>query len=176
MKKIVAALPVFILLTTCVIAQNTVTRSSITFKTRNLGIGVDGSIGGLQAAIHFDPNNLAGSSIEASVDVNTLSTDNSLRDDHLKSDEFFDVTHYPKISLKSTSIKYKSGSRYVGEFNLTIKNKTKTVEIPFTVTPNGDTNEYNGTFKINRLDFGIGGSSLTLSDQVSIVIVAVIKK
>ena len=98
-----------------------------------------------------------------------------MRDDHLKSDEFFDVAHYPKIALKSIAIVHKSGNKYVGQFNLTIKNKTKTVEIPFTCTAKGDVNDFNGSFKINRLDYGIGSSSLTLSNEVVISIDAEIK-
>jgi polyisoprenoid-binding protein YceI len=175
MKKFFAHFIVFSLLCTCAIAQNTVTRSSITFKTKNLGIGVDGSVGGLQATIHFNPNNLAAASFDASVDVKTLTTDNSMRDDDLKSDEFFDVPHYPKILLKSISVTHKSGYKYVGQFNLTIKNKTRTVEIPFTFTAKGDLSEFNSSFKINRLDYGIGGSSLTLSNEVTISIDAEIR-
>lgn len=135
-----------------------------------MGIGVDGSIGGLQATIHFNPNNLAEASVEASVDVKTINTDNSLRDEHLKSDEFFDEGHYPKISLKSVLIKHKTGNKYSGQFNLTIKNKTKTIEIPFTYTAKSDVSDFTGSFKINRLDYGVGDSSLTLSDEVTISI------
>jgi len=151
-------------------AQNTVAHSAITFKIKNLGIGVDGTVGGLQATIHFNPADMVSASIEASVDTKTISTDNSMRDDHVRSDEFFDAAKYPKILLKSISIKHKSGNKYTGQFNLTIKNKTKTVEIPFTYTAKGTLSDFTGSFRINRLDYGIGDSSLTLSDEVIISI------
>jgi polyisoprenoid-binding protein YceI len=176
MKKFFAPLVACLLLGTCYAsAQNTVSRAAITFKTKNLGIGVDGSVGGLQATVHFNPNDLANASFDALVDVNTLTTDNSLRDEHLKSDEFFDVAHYPKILLKSIAISHKSGNRYTGQFNLTIKNKTKTIEIPFTYTTKGDLSDFTGSFKINRLDYAVGGSSLTLSNEVTISIDAEIR-
>lgn len=159
-----------LMFTSVVFSQNTVTHSAVTFKTKNMGIGVDGTIGGLQATVHFTPANLATSTIEASVDVNSINTDNSLRDGHLKSDEFFDPAHYSKILLKSVSIIHKSGNKYVGQFNLTIKNKTKTVEIPFTCTIKGNLKAFNGSFKINRLDYGLGDSSLTLANEVVISI------
>jgi polyisoprenoid-binding protein YceI len=98
-----------------------------------------------------------------------------MRDDHLKSDEFFDIGHYPKVSLKSVSLAHKSGNKYTGQFNLTIKNKTKTIEIPFTYTWKGDVQVFSGSFKINRLDFGLGDSSLTLSDEVIIDVDAEVK-
>jgi polyisoprenoid-binding protein YceI len=175
MKKIFVPIIALILLSASLSAQNTVTHSSITFKTKNLGIGVDGSVGGLQATIHFNPNDLASASFDASVDVKTLTTDNSMRDDDLKSDEFFDVPHYPKILIKSISVAHKSGNKYVGQFNLTIKNKTRTVEIPFTYTAKGDLGDFNGSFRINRLDYGVGSSSLTLSNEVAISIDAEIR-
>ena len=157
-------------------SQNTVTRSAITFTIKNLGINTGGTIAGLQADVKFDPANLASSTIEASVDVNTINTDNTLRDDHLKNGEFFDASHYPKITLKSVSLKHKSGNNYSGKFNLTIKNKTKLIELPFICTDKGNAIALNGSFKLNRLDFGVGGNSLIMGDAVTISIVVNTKK
>ncbi len=172
MKKFFALIIVFNMFCAYIAPQNTVVRSAITFKVKNLGITVDGSVGGLQATIHFNPQSLGSASIDASVDVKTLSTGNSLRDDHLKSDEFFDVAHYSKILLKSISVRHKSGNKYIGEFNLTIKNKTRAVEIPFTFATKGGLTDFSGSFKINRLDYGLGDSNLILSDEVTISIEA----
>jgi polyisoprenoid-binding protein YceI len=173
MKKVLVAMVACLLLSPYfAAAQSTVAHSTITFNIKNLGIGVDGTVGGLQATIHFNPADMVSASIEASVDTKTISTDNSLRDGHIRSDEFFDAPRYPKILIKSISIKRKGGNKYTGQFNLTIKNKTKTVEIPFTYTAKGDLSDFNGSFKINRLDYGLGDSSLTLSDEVVITIKA----
>ncbi|MES2108080.1 MAG: YceI family protein [Bacteroidota bacterium] len=156
--------------------NSTVTRSAITFKTKNMGIGVSGTIGGLQANVHFNPADLATSTIEASIDASTINTDNSSRDEHLHGEDFFDVAHYPKISLKSVSIKHRSGNNYTGQFNLTMKGKTKLVEIPFTATQTGIATTFKGSFKLNRLDYGVGTSSLVLSDEVTINIDAEVKE
>jgi polyisoprenoid-binding protein YceI len=126
MKKFI--LPLFII--TIVTAgftllKSTVTRSVITFQAKNMGIGVGGSIGGLQADVRFNTSNLIASTIEASVDAGTINTDNSSRDDHLKGEDYLDVLHYPKITMKSVSFKHKSGNNYTGQFNLTIKGKNK---------------------------------------------------
>jgi len=169
MKKFIVPLLVVTTLTFgFTLVKNTITRLAITFQTKNMGIGVDGTIGGLQADVHFNPADPATGSIEASVEVNTINSDNSSRDDHLKSDDFFDVAHYSKITLKSISFKHKSGSNYIGKFNLTIKAKTKQIDIPFTYNEKDNTIAFKGTFKINRLDFGIGGSSLVLADEVTV--------
>jgi len=157
-------------------AQNTVSHSSITFKIKNLGIYTDGTLGGLQAEIHFNPADLSTSTIKASVDANTLNSDNDSRDEHVKSADFFDVAHYPAITLKSVTIKHKSGNNYSGQFNLTIKDKTRLIEIPFSCIDKGNTLAFNGTFKINRIDYGVGSSSMILSDEVVITINAEVGK
>ncbi|MDP9081384.1 MAG: YceI family protein [Bacteroidota bacterium] len=176
MKKLL--LPIlFIIITASAFtsSNSTITRSAITFKTRNMGIGVDGTIGGLEADVHFGAADPAASTIEASVDVNTINTDNSSRDEHLKGEDFFDLTHYQKITLKSISIKHKSGDNYTGKFNLTIKGKTKQVDIPFSLTQTANGTAFKGGFKINRLDYGVGTSSLVLSDEVTVNINAEVK-
>lgn len=177
MKKFLLPILLIILTTTAFTYINsTVTRSIITFKTRNMGIGVDGAIGGLQANVNFNPSDPAASAIEASVDANSINTDNSSRDEHLRSEDYFDVAHYPKITLKSVSFKHSNGNNYTGQFNLTIKGKTKPVEIPFTYTQTGNTSAFKGSFKLNRLDYGIGGSSMILANEVTVSIDAGVEK
>jgi polyisoprenoid-binding protein YceI len=168
MKKFITLFLILLIFSAGFSVKSTVTRSAISFKAKNMGIGVDGVVGGLQANVQFDQSNLASASIEASVDANTINTDNSSRDDHLKGEDFFDVAHYPKITIKSVSFKHKSGNNYTGQFNLTIKGKTKLLEIPFTITQKGNTLAFKSSFKLNRLDFGIDESSMVLSDDVAV--------
>jgi len=154
----------------------TVTKSDISFKIRNLGFNVGGTFSGLQADIKFKPNDLAGSSIEASVASSTVNSDNESRDNHLKSEDYFDVAKYPKITMKSVSFKHKNGSNYTGSFNVTIRDKTKLVEMPFTYTESGNTAQLKGNFMILRTDFGIGGKNLILSNEANVSVEAEISK
>lgn len=171
MKNIIAAIALLIT-TTGALAQNNITKSKITFELKNLGIKTGGTIGGVQGSIVFTPENLAASKIEATADVNTINTDNDRRDEHLKKDDYFDVAKYPQINMSSVSFKKKSGNSYTGVFNITIKNKTKQIDVPFTIA-NLSTGQFlKGTFKINRKDFGIGGSSMTMSDDVTVAVEA----
>jgi polyisoprenoid-binding protein YceI len=171
MKKfIVFTLLISATWTGCLYAQSSVTRSAITFEIKNMGITTGGSIGGLVTKVHFNPANLNASTLEASIDVATINTDNSAKDDHLRSEDFFDAARYPKISLKSVAFKHKSGNNYVGTFTLTIKDRSKQIEVPFSYMDKGNAMEFKGAFKINRLDFGVGTSSMVLSDEVTIKI------
>lgn len=135
-----------------------------------MGINTGGNISGFKGDILFDPAHLDASSIAASVETITINTDNATRDKHLKSDSYFDVTRYPKITIKSVSLKHKSGDNYTGTFSLTIKDKTNTVDIPFKYTETGNTASFKGTLQIKRTDYDVGGKSLIMSNEVNIVI------
>jgi len=154
----------------------TVTKANIKFQIKNLGINTGGVLGGVKATVVFNPAQLATSSIEATADVTTINTDNDERDVHLKSADFFDVQRYPRITMKSVSFKHKSGANYVAKFNLTIKDKTKQLDVPFTYNENGNNAVLTGTVKLNRLDFGVGGSSLVLSNDVTTTITLELNK
>ena len=162
MKKIFPFL-IFILFTGASFAQvkeQTVTKSSVIFHIKNLGFTVDGTLAGFKGDIKFDPANLAVSSITASVDVNTIDTDNGTRNDHLKSDSYFDAAKYPAISMKSVSFKHNSGNRYTGVFSLTIKDRTNTINMPFTYAETGNNAQLKGNFQIKRTDYGVGAPAL----------------
>ena len=177
MKKIYIAL-ILVTLVSSSFAQvkSTVTKSSVTFKIKNLGINTTGNFSGLQVNIQFKPTDLANSSIEGSVDAASVNTENSMRDSHLKGADYFDVATYPKITLKSVSFKQKSSGNYIGSFNVTIKDKTKLIDVPFTYAESGSTTVFNGSFTINRADFGIGSKNMVLSDEATVTVSAQISK
>ncbi len=160
----------------CVVAfaqtKQTVTKSEVNYEIKNMGINTHGNFGGLQADIKFDEQHLNTSSIEASIDVAALNSDNTMRDNHLKSEDYFDAAKYPRIIMKSVSFKHKGGNNYTGVFNVTIKDKTKVLEVPFTYTENGASAVFKGSFKLNRRDFGVGGATLTLANEAMVNISA----
>jgi polyisoprenoid-binding protein YceI len=168
--KYLSAILLFLVNSTFAQVKYSVTKSTVTFEIKNMGFNTGGNIGGVQAEIVFDPGKLDASSIEASADAATINTDNDMRDEHLKSDSFFDAAKYPKISMKSISLKHRSGNNYTGQFSITIKDKTKLLDMPFTYTENDNTADFNGILKLKRGDFGIGGGSMVLSDDVKVTI------
>lgn len=149
----------------------TPTTGTAKFYIKMLGVGIDGSFKGIKANIDFNPENPVTSTIFTSVDAATVFTDNSLRDTHIKEKpEFFEVAKYPTVSLKSTAI-VKNGTSYVGTFNFTIKNITKSVKIPFTFTQTGDKGTFVANFEINRKEWNFGGNTLGMSDKVKLNLV-----
>jgi len=142
--------------------------STVTFEIKNFGLNSKGSFSGLEGKIFFDPKDLAKASFDVSLDASTISTDNAMRDDHLKKEDYFDVANHPRIRFVSTSVTptNKSG-HYTVNGKLTIKNTTKDISFPFLATPMGNDYIFSGQFKINRKDFDIGGSS-TFSNSLTV--------
>ena len=128
-------------------------------------------------SIHFDPTNLSPSSFEVSVDTKTVDTDLEARDNHLRKPEYFDVEKYPTLNFKSTKITKTNKPEYLYVFgNLTIKGITKEVKFPFTATSKGDDYLFEGEFKINRKDFGVGGNSFSMADELTVELSVIAKK
>jgi polyisoprenoid-binding protein YceI len=151
-------------------AKQTITSYSVSYKIKHLGFGSTGKFNVLSGDIHFDAAHLNTSSIRASIETNSFDSNNKMRDKDLKSDSYFDVARYPKITMRSVSFVHTAGDNYLGEFNLTLKGVTKLVELPFIYTLNGTTGKFSGIFTINRLDYGVGSKSLMMGNDVTLFI------
>ena len=126
--------------------------------------------------------------IDATIDVNSLTTNNEMRDEHLKGDDFFNAGQYPTISFRSKSIKQIDKNKYVITGDLKIRDVTKTVNLPLVYggtvkDPWGNTKAgFKATGKINRKDFGLkySGAAATgeavVSDNIDFRIDAVLIK
>lgn len=119
---------------------------SFVFVSENL----NGTVGGVQTTIKLNFSDLSHSSISGTADVSTLSTENKMRDKHLKSDDFFDAENYPQMRFESTELK-KSGETYSAKGTLTIHGVSKEVEFVIETT---DANLLLRT-SINADDFGV---------------------
>ena len=171
MRQILLAV-VAILFQTALMAQNYVPADSISqvnFKIKNFGINVGGSFRGLQGTILFDPSNLATSRFEVQVDAASVNTGIDMRDEHLRREEYFDVKNYPHIKFISTRITPSTKSGWLFIFgNLTLKNVTREISFPFKANRIGEDYVFEGEFKLNRRDFGVGGGSMVMGDNVTI--------
>ena len=173
MKKLFLILTTVFLFSGILKAQTTYTPiddgSRVHFAIKNFGIKTGGDFTGLKGSIKFDPAKYSNSGFDVTVDANTIDTDNGSRDGHLRKAEYFDVANYKTLHFKSTKVTLSStaGRFYVfGE--LTIKGVTKPVEFGFAATPKDGGYVFDGEFEINRRDFGVGGSSISLSDKLTV--------
>ena len=143
--------------------------SKVHFVIKNFGIATGGDFKGLAGNIKFDPANLPSSDFNVSVDAGTVDTDIESRDKDLQKSEYFDVKNYPRLSFQSTKITKTNKDGYFYMFgNITIKGVTKEIKFPFTATAKDDGYLFEGSFKLNRRDFGVGGKSLSMADDLNV--------
>lgn len=145
------------------------TGSKVHFVIKNFGIKTGGDFRGLKGAIKFDPNNISASTFDVTVNVSTVDTDNSRRDKHLRDDDFFDMAKYPIIKITSSKIEPTTdASTFLFTGNITIKNITKSVSFPFTISRLNGGYIFTGGFEVSRKDYAVGNNSATMSDDVEI--------
>ena len=177
-KKIFTAIALFCVVTA--FGQNYTPAdagSKVRFVIKNFGINTGGTFDGLAGTITFDPSNLATASFNVSVEAKSVNTDMEGRDNHLRKAEYFDVEKYPKIIFKSTKITITNKEGFFFIFGvITIKNVSKEVSFPFSQTAKDGGILFEGEFKLNRLDFGVGGKSFSMSDELNVELSILAKK
>jgi polyisoprenoid-binding protein YceI len=147
--------------------------SEITFKVKHLVIStVTGKFGSFDATIESDNEDFEGADIYFEADINSIDTGNEDRDNHLKSDDFFNASGHPKMTFKSTSFEKTGDGTYKLTGDLTIRGNTKSVELDAeyggtVVDPYGQTKAgFEVTGKINRKEFGLKWNAVTEAGSV----------
>jgi polyisoprenoid-binding protein YceI len=158
--------------------------SAATFQVRHMVVAnVKGEFSGPVGSATFDPKDPSTLRVEATIDARTINTRNPDRDKDLRSDLFFDVAKYPRITFKSRSVTANGPGKLKVLGDLTIKGVTKQV----TLDVEGPTPEIKdiwgsrrigatATTTIDRRDFNIvynrllEGGGAVVGDQVSITL------
>ena len=141
------------------------THSEIGFKVKHMMFtNVSGKFGTYDATITTEDDNFENAAIEFSADIDSISTNNVDRDNHLKSGDFFDAENHPKLTFKATNFT-KDGDDYELIGDLSIKDVTKSVKFPVEFSglmkdPWGNTKAGLNIYgKINRKDWGLNWNS-----------------
>ena len=151
--------------------------SKVRFIIKNFGINTGGTFEGLNGSITFDPASPATASFNVTVDAKTVDTDIEARDNHLRKEEYFDAEKYPKISFRSTKITTTNKPEYLYMYGvITIKNVSKEISFPFSQKAKDGGFLFEGEFKLNRREFGVGGKSFSMSDEVTVELSIFAKK
>jgi K(+)-stimulated pyrophosphate-energized sodium pump len=162
--------------------------SSVSFSIKHIISNTKGSINVDSGYVNLD--NAAGSKIYIRLDMKSINTQSSMRDDHLKNkSEFFDVTKHSKAIFESSEIVKNEGGRYAytAKGKLTIKGVTKDVDLNFNYVGTKDGSDwstgkempanvigFDGETIINRTQFGIGeGGGLGEDVKIDITLEAI---
>jgi polyisoprenoid-binding protein YceI len=138
--------------------------SGIYFRITHIYATVNGFFPEFVGEIKFDPSHLDESHFAFKVKVKSIDTNNSKRDSHLQSEEFFDVNKYPEMSFESKTIKHLEANNYQVQGTLTIKDVSKTVTLPFIYfgykkspfNPKLDVAGFEARLNIDRLEYHVG--------------------
>jgi polyisoprenoid-binding protein YceI len=158
--------------------------SAAHFSIRHMMVSnVRGDFSKLGGTLQVDDADLAKSSVEATIDVGTVSTREPGRDKHLRSPDFFDVAKFPTMTFKSTSVKKKGKNRLTVMGDLTMHGVTKPVTLDVEISPEvkdpmggKGRRGIQATTKLHRKDFGVSynkaleAGGMALGDDVEVTL------
>lgn len=157
--------------------------SEVQFKVKHLMINtVTGSFNDYDVQVESTGTDFTAAKVLFTANVASLTTGNEMRDNHLRSDDFFNAEAFPAMVFESTSMTPTSGDNFKLEGTLTIRDITKPVSLD--VIYGGSMVDFYGnhkagfeaTAKINRKEFGLAWNGITeaggvvVSDEVRILL------
>ena len=137
--------------------------STAQFKVKHLMISnVKGEFTSIKGALQLDSSDASKSSLEVTIDANSINTREPQRDAHLKSADFLEVEKFPSITFKSSKVSKEESGEYAVEGELTIHGVTRKVTLDVEAPSAPQKDPWGGTrigveatTKINRKDFGL---------------------
>ena len=132
------------------------------FSVRHMMVtNVHGQFNKIAGTIDFDPSDVSKTSIALEISVESIFTGIKKRDDHLRSQDFFDADKYPRITFQSTKAERTGFSNCKITGDLTMRGITRSVTIDVNFSgpvnsPFGETSMgFSGKFRVNREEFAI---------------------
>jgi polyisoprenoid-binding protein YceI len=153
--------------------------SQVNFAIKHIEVStVRGSISGVTGNVIWDEKDPTKSSVEATINTTTVTTNNEKRDGHLKSPDFFNVEKFPTMTFKSTAVTGTPGKlKIVGDLTLTGVTKSVTLDVDGPTPPQKSmggkmATGFSATGKLKRSDFNFGSkfTEPSLGDEVQFTI------
>lgn len=130
--------------------------SAVRFSSSMNAEAFSGAFRRWDADIRFDPKNLAGSSVTASIDTASAATGDPDRDQALPTAAFLAVAKFPKAVFTAHAFKDLGAGRYLAIGQLTLRGVSKPLTLPFTLAITGARARMKASLALNRLAFGVG--------------------
>ena len=153
--------PVMIAATPLVAPQSYVrdaAHSQINFVAESRLLSAHGTFDRWDAEILFDAEQVEATSLKITIDAKSINTRIGMRDNHLKSNDFFAADSFPSITFVSTRVNKTAENRMLVTGDLTIRGRTKRVAIPVRLNffdAASNTGRVTGQFVIDRTEFGV---------------------
>lgn len=134
--------------------------SYVGFSARHMLVTrVRGTFNDFEGLIRYDPANVEQSTVDVTIEVESVDTENGRRDDHLRSSDFFEASSYPTITFQGTGVE-REGEQLFLVGDLTIKETTREVRIPFELAGPVEVQGQKrlgaeAEIEVNRFDWGL---------------------
>jgi polyisoprenoid-binding protein YceI len=140
--------------------------SALTFQGTQMGADFTGQFQSFSADIAFSPDDLAGSKVDVTIDMMSAATGSADRDTQIPQGPWFAAEDHPTARFVTTAIAPGADGGYLAQADLTIRDVTKPVEIPFTVAIDGAKAVADGSLTIDRVDYHVGLGEWESGDAV----------
>ena len=132
--------------------------SEITFRATSRVMNADGHFSRFSGDVTVDPAVLTSGRITLTIDAASLDTGIEMRDNHLRSSDFFDVARFPTVAFQSVRIEA-AGRRATVVGRLTLHGVTREIAVPIDVQITNTALVASGEFIVNRGEYGINYNS-----------------
>jgi polyisoprenoid-binding protein YceI len=147
--------------------------STIGFQVRHLFSTVPGKFDDFTGTINYDEANPENSSVDVTIKTASVDTGVKMRDDDLRSPNFFDAAKFPEITFKSKSVKMAGNNTADVTGDLTMHGVTKEVVLKVELLgkgtgmkPGSVVSGWNGSTALKRTDFGLTWNKVIEGTQV----------
>ena len=130
--------------------------STIAFESSAEGAAFEGRFERWNADIHFDPKAVGSSTVSVQVETGSVVTGDSSRDQSAQSSDWFATAMFPKATFTSHTIKDLGGGKYEADGDLTIRDKSQPLALPFTLAIKGDEADMHSEVEVDRSMWGLG--------------------
>ena len=158
--------------------------SNVEFSVKHMMIStVKGQFSDVEGTIKWDGQSFENAAVDARIDTSTITTFNDMRDEHLRTNDFFNADDWPNITFKSNRVEPAGDGEFKIHGDLTIRDVTKPVvlDTDFDGIMEKDAfgkrrSAFTATTEINRKDFGVNwngaieGGGVVVGDKVKITL------
>lgn len=130
--------------------------SSLTFTGTYQGEQFEGRFKRFDARISYDPADLAQAKFDVTVDITSVDTANTERDQALPGKDFFDTAQFPRAHFVTTRFRKGANGAVLADGNLSLRGVSRPVTLVVKFAPQGNSATLDVSTTLKRLDFGIG--------------------
>ncbi|MFP5381886.1 MAG: YceI family protein [Gammaproteobacteria bacterium] len=131
-------------------------QSRVDFEFRQMGVPVKGGFKRFTTQMAFDPARPEAARAQIEIDLASIDAGSPEADEEAAGKLWFNRSAFPKASFVSSSVRALGNDRYEMRGTLSLKGRSRELVVPVRFVPGKTAASFDGSFSLNRLDFGIG--------------------